>query len=294
MARSKRIDQEIFDVLQLQFKNGKGVKRHGIKPKGVFSIQSDLIHSKNTFDTYRQHGKAFAKWARAKGIRHLKEVKKGDIAEWLEERRALGDSPDILKTRGAALAKIFGCSSTDFGFTFPVRKSEHIKRSRGKVKMDGRFNKKLHEDIVTIAKATGLRRSELQRVQKSQVEIRDGRAYISQIKGKGGLIRDIPVLLKYQDAVIRIFDGCRGKKLFIGKIPTYIDIHSYREEYAKAYYDEIVAAMQARGEKVPLDYRTRGMARVSLNKNVVQQVSLALGHKRVGVTVTNYLKHHFS
>lgn len=62
MGRSKRIGQDIFDVLTKQFEAGKEVKRHGTKPKGVFSAQTNTIHSNGTFRTYRQQGKEFAKW----------------------------------------------------------------------------------------------------------------------------------------------------------------------------------------------------------------------------------------
>ena len=293
--RQQRIDQEIFDILKRQFKRGKGVSRHTVKQKGVFSVQSNMIHSKRTFQTYRQQSKAFAKYARGTlDIHKLKNVSATDVRLWLVECKDKGDSPYTLKTRAAAMAKVLQCSSTDFGFDFPIRKSEDITRSRNEVKSDSRLDEKKYADIITVARGTGMRRVELQRLKPSQLEIQDGQAYITEVHGKGDLIRTIPVLKGYNDAVIAVFDKCKAEKVFPKKIPTYIDVHSYRGDYAKAMYDQILADKITKGEDVALDYHTRGEVKISLNRAIVKEVSKTLGHARVSVTVTHYLKHHFA
>ena len=293
--RQQRIDQEIFDILKRQFERGKGVSRHTKKNRGSFSSQSNSIHAKKTFETYRQQGKAFAKCTRETlGIRKLKDLKLTDVGQWLEHRQNLGDSPYTLKTRAAAMAKILQCSSNDFGFNFPIRKSEDIKRSRHKVKMDDRIDEEKCADIITVAKGTGMRRVELQRLKPSQLEVRDGQAYIHGVKGKNGLFRTVPVLKEHNNAVIAVFKRCETKKVFPYEIPTYIDVHSYRGEYAKAMYDQILAEKKASGEEVPLDYHTRGTVKISISRAVVEEVSPTLGHKRISVTIAHYLKHKFA
>ena len=62
------------------------------------------------------------------------------------------------------MAKVLRCNSTDFGFKCPIRRSEDITRSRHPVKMDGRLNEEIHADVLTVAKGTGMRRVELQRL----------------------------------------------------------------------------------------------------------------------------------
>jgi len=293
--RQQRIDQEIFDILKRQFDRGKGESRHAKKQKGAFSAQTNMIHSKRTFQTYRQQGKAFAKYARETlGIRKLKDLSRPDVGQWLEYRQGCGDSPSTLKTRAAAMAKVLRCNSTDFGFKCPIRRSEDIKRSRGVVKMDARLNEEIHVDVLTVAKGTGMRRVELQRLKPDQLEVRDGQAYITGVHGKNGLERTIPILKKYNDAVIDIIKKCDTAKVFPFEIPTYIDVHSYRGEYAKSMYDQILAEKKKKGEEIKLDYHTRGAVKISISREVVAQVSPALGHKRISVTITNYLKHHFA
>ena len=102
------------------------------------------------------------------------------------------------------------------------------------------------------------------------------------------------LMKKYNDAVISIIEKCEAAKVFPFKIPTYIDIHSYRGEYAKSLYDQILSEKKARGEEVKLDYHTRGAVKISVSREIAAQVSPALGHKRISVTITNYLKHHFA
>ena len=292
--RTKRIDQEMFEILTAQFKRGKGASRYDQKQKGVFTSQSNTIHSKSTFQTYRQQTKAFCKWAREHDMRKLSELKFSDVGQWLAERQEIGDSPYTLKTRAAAMAKILQCCSTEFGFDFPIRKSEEITRSRNKVKMDERLDKTKQADIITVAKGTGMRRVELQRLKPSQLEVRDGQAYISEVHGKGNLIRIIPVLKEHNDAVIAVIQKCETKKVFPDKIPTYIDVHSYRGEYAKSMYDQILAEKTAKGEEVKPDYHTRGAVRISVSREIMKEVSKVLGHTRINVSVTHYIKHHFA
>lgn len=193
--RTQRIDQEIFDILERQFNRGKGESRHEKKQKGTFSAQSDFIHAKNTFETYRQQSKAFAKYARETlGIRRLNDLKLTDVGLSFEYRKGCGDSPSTLKKRAAAMAKILQCSSTDFWFKCPIRKSEDIKRSRYKIKMDDRLDEEKQADIIAIAKGTGMRRVELQRLKPEQLDLRNGQAYIVDVHGKNSLIRMMPVL----------------------------------------------------------------------------------------------------
>ena len=293
--RTKRIDQEVFDILTRQFERGKGMSRHTTKKKGVFSAQSNKIHSKTTFKTYRQQSKAFCRYARETlDIHKFKDVSAIDVRLWLEDCQSNGDSPYTLKTRAAAMAKVLQCNSTDFGFDFPLRKSENIKRSRGTVKSDERLDEEKYAGIITVAKGTGMRRIEMKRLKKEQLEIRDGQAYITEVHGKGDLIRTIPVLKKYNDAVIEIIQKSKTKKVFPDPIQTHIDIHSYRGGYAKAMYDQILAEKKKNGEEVKSDYHTRGEVKISVNRAVVAEVSKTLGHTRINVTITHYLKHHFA
>ena len=94
--------------------------------------------------------------------------------------------------------------------------------------------------------------------------------------------------------MIDVFKRCETEKIFPDKIPTYIDIHGYRGGYAKEMYDQVLAKKTDKGKDVSPDYHTRGEVKISLNKAVLSEVSRALGHKRIGVSVTHYLKHHFA
>ena len=102
------------------------------------------------------------------------------------------------------------------------------------------------------------------------------------------------MLDKYNDAVIAVFNKCETKKVFQNEIPTYIDVHGYRGGYAKEMYEQILADRKEKGEEIKLDYHTRGAVKISLDRSIVKEVSPALGHARISVTITHYLKHHFA
>jgi hypothetical protein len=59
-------------------------------------------------------------------------------------------------------------------------------------------------------------------------------------------------------------------------------------------YDQILAEKKEKGEEIKLDYHTRGEVKISLDRTIAGEVSKTLGHKRVSVTVTHYLKHYFA
>ena len=65
-------------------------------------------------------------------------------------------------------------------------------------------------------------------------------------------------------------------------------------QHAKEMYEQVLAKKAAKGEDVTPDYYTRGEVKISLNKAALSEVSKALGHKRISVSVAHYLKHHFA
>lgn len=61
-----------------------------------------------------------------------------------------------------------------------------------------------------------------------------------------------------------------------------IDNHSFRREYAKKLYDELVEEKESEGEEIVEDYR-------GYNKYLILEVSKNLGHEREDVIIESYL-----
>ena len=125
--------------------------------------------------------------------------------------------------------------------------------------------------------------------------------YFIYAVGKGGRPRFVPVLKKYENFVIeRIKDTKDGVKIF-EHINTHADIHSYRGEYATAIYKKYARKI----EDIPYDKIRGGInqkyqsevycARKDekgkrLDKKAMLLASKALGHNRIEVVATNYIR----
>jgi hypothetical protein len=111
------------------------------------------------------------------------------------------------------------------------------------------------------------------------------------IKGKGGRLRDCPIVSPKEGVVEAVVERIRntpaGQNVW-GKIPSRADIHSYRAEYCKTIY-----SLNARPiDQIPKSerYYCRGdLKGIVYDKRAMAIASRALGHNRVSVIVGHYL-----
>ncbi len=238
-------------------------------PEGVFSYR--------THDTYVDRGESFLRWAREfHGIKGLADAEK-HAHEYLQQRVDQGKSAWTLQQERAALRKIYQNQDLAQNVRLPDRRKMDITRSRGPKPSDVNFSEKKNQGLVDFSKATGLRRMELEAVRVDQVKVAlDGTVSLVNIHGKGGRVRDVPVLLGHEKAVIEVTADAlaRGDIRVWANVPGHMDVHSYRREYAQAMYVQIAGS-----EYVP--YHP--------DHNALMVVSEALGHSREDVVVRNYL-----
>ena len=231
--KQKSMVRQVQEALQVQLRIGE--KRHDAKktehthsPAGIFSYR--------TFETYMKQGCAFAKWAKLEhGSRTLAEARPY-VESYLQSGIDRGLSAYTLSTQRAALCKLYGCTARDFAIQLPERRREDIQRSRKKAARDYGFSKENNADILAFARVTGLRRHELAAVKPEQIrQNTDGSVTICQIKGKGGKVRDIDVLLGKEEAVLKFAGNPAGRPVF-SSVPSHMDVHGCRREYANAMY----------------------------------------------------------
>lgn len=247
-------------------------------------ITSNYIFSWNTYRSYLRHGCYFVLWCKEKYQCKTLEQCRSHVDDWLKHRKALSASTQ--KLDASSLAKIFGCSTTEFVKT-DARLRENIKRSRGKKKMDAHFSEKKNWELVEFCKSVGLRRAELSALYGNCLKEEDGQYFvIVQSGSKGGKYREAPVTGNV-DLVIRKMNEAGNKKVF-AKISSAVDIHSYRADYATAIY-----LANAR----PLDqipkcdryYCRKDKKGVWYDKEAMKITSKALGHNRISVIAEHYL-----
>lgn len=289
LARSK--NGSILYQVKERYKEKKafGQSKHDIRKEGGNEAIKDKIFSRSTFENYLHAGEAFAVWARDEhGCRDLDEARQytGEYLSWRRD----GDTDHDAKSAwtvardAAAIAKLYGCSSSDLGCDLPTRNREDVTQHR-EHKWEGHFSEEKNSDLVDLCRSSGLRRREVAALRPEDVtQTDDGRTVIHVRKGKGGKERYVECL---DDAPYQIAQAAQGSDHVIEHIPKYAPIHEYRRAYAQTMYDNLARDVDTlpRGEV----YACRGsMAGIHLDKRAMRTVSRNLGHNRLEV-VTRYL-----
>ncbi len=248
--------------------------------------QVEGIYSFETMRTYMRQGAHFVKWVRE---RHPEVKWLEDARRYIPEYLSQYQSAWTVRTKANALAKIYGCKSTELGVQLPKRDLHAIKRSRRPAKRDVSFSETRNKDLVDFCRGTGLRRKELQALRPEDVyQAANGRVFVHVRSGKGGRTREVPVLLKYQDRVWEIAQRAKANNLprVFPTVPLGADIHSYRREYAQATYMETVERLPSNVTKEY--YNTKDG--LHFERHAMKFVTKALGHNRLEVAARNYLR----
>ncbi len=148
------------------------------------------MSSKNKLSECPISSGKYAKYQHDESCKTLEQCR-SHVDDWLEHRKAMSASTQ--KLDASSLAKIFGCSTTEFLKT-NARLRKNIKRSRGKKKMDAHFSEKKNWELVEFSKSVGLRRAELSALYGNCLKEEDGQCFvIVQSGSKGGKYREAPV-----------------------------------------------------------------------------------------------------
>lgn len=218
------------------------------------------------------------------------------------------------KMERSALSKLYG---EKIDIEMPKRDTKDIVRSRGEKEQDKHFSEERHVDIVTFAKATGCRRSDLEKLTPAKFYVdKNNVMWVKIEKSKGGRNRVAPILPQHREYIEQYLAGKDSNTRLFHKISHSADIHAYRGEYARDLYkaveqdnifkNKILSKYPARheyktitdketGEKRTYEIRssvyvTRGEDRQTFDRDSTYACTCALGHERLEVTVTHYLK----
>ena len=247
-------------------------------------ITSNYIYSWETYRNYLKHGCYFVLWCKEKYRCKTLEQCRNHVNEWLETRKALSASTQ--KLEASSLAKIFGCSTTEFIKT-DCRLRADIKRSRGTKKRDKHFSETNNRELVEFCRATGLRRAELAALIGNCLKEEDAQYFIIVRSGsKGGKYREVPVIGNI-DLVVQLMNKAGNKKVW-DKIHNAADIHSYRGDYATAIYLANARPLD-QIPKCDCYYCRKDKKGVWYDKEAMKITSKALGHNRISVIAEHYL-----
>ena len=208
----------------------EGRSGFGVPPIGVFSI--------NTFAAYRRVAREFSNWCKGNTKARTMEEARFYTGFYLQERIDQGKSAWTIQRDRSALRKIFQDPELCWEIVVPRRKLIDIKRSRQPVKMDQRFDESKYQELVDFCRATGLRRHELAEITPQDIYWKIDKLIANVRQGKGGKAREVTVLQGTELRILQIVEGrCLDKPIF-EYIPPYMDVHSYRAQYATARLEQ--------------------------------------------------------
>ena len=259
-------------------------QRTGTKQEYINAAIRNKIYSHKTYEAYVKHINYFLRYC--EDTYHCKTLKqcREHVDEWLSLRIKQGLSAYTIKLEAAALGKLYQESTENFIPT-PDRKRSDITRSRGYAKRDYGFSLEKNKEIIDFCRGTGLRRSELTALTGDQLILRDGNGYIG-VRGKGGRYREAPIIGPHKDAVISRMQQAGPNKVW-KSVPSHMDIHNYRSEYATAIY----AAYER--DDIPKEdryYCKSDRKGTVMDRRAMRMASKALGHSRISVVAGHYIR----
>ncbi|HEX6479582.1 MAG TPA: integrase [Ktedonobacteraceae bacterium] len=290
-AHRKSIVKEALDRLDAKMAIGQSrrdAKQAMREEQGrAWSVSTGRIHSYKTRSSYQEYIVRFIKWARETyhtvSLMQLDPRAEALATEYLQLRLAESKSPYTLQAERAALRLFFNDRALAATVPIPRRVRARITRSRGPKKHDRHFQPANWPELVRFEQATGLRRHEVRALRCHDIFQRESQLLVHVASGKGGLARDVPVLPGREGDVQDASAGRDPDASVFARIPKHMDVHSYRREYAQALY-----LVYAPGRALPP--ATGRLKRSDYDREAAEQVSHALGHRRVDVVLKHYLR----
>lgn len=272
----------------------------------VTDVRLDGIYSHSTFENYLKVGGRFLEYLdredlNARSIEHA--VKRYGV-EFLKDMEDRGLSDYSIAQAKSCLGKII---DREIDFKCSKQQEREITKGRSESVRTRTFNEERNKDLVTIARATGGRRGDLEKL-RTEDFVRDKGIVVGvDFHGsKGGRDRYSPILREYQGAVTAIvteLERTKQEQVF-ETVNSHANIHSYRREYAQSLYNtcvedpgykqELLKIYESKGyqmsdfDKAREEYKTRD-GRV-FDRASLFVSSQGLGHNRLDIIPNNYFK----
>jgi hypothetical protein len=255
--------------------------------ESTFAFTDGKIHAFETRNNYQNIVMRFVNWCRdchdINRIECLREYADELTSVYLSDRIAQGYSAWTLQTERSALRIFFQNRDLASSVVLPKRKMGNIVRSRHPAVRDLHFQPNNWLPLINFCKACGLRREELRDLYVRDVyhRKRDGQLVVHVVKGKGGKDREVPVFPGRELSVLEVVEGREPAEHVFGRIPSNMDIHAIRRQFAQELYEH-----RSGRPLPPLEGRLRSD---DLDRDAALYVSRCLGHNRIDI-LGHYLR----
>ena len=248
------------------------------------------IYSWSTYKTYLKHCNYFAQYCRenhnCKTLIQCKQYADEYLQKLIDDNK----SASTIKMTVSALAKLYNCSSSDFIET-PERKRKDIKRSRIKAVRDKNFSETNNAELINFCRCTGLRRAELSQIRGTDLIEKDGEYFLHICRGTKGGRERVSLICGSKQEVQTIVNRMRkaGSNKVWNKVSSNADIHSYRSDYCNRVYKLHERDINTLNSS-EIYYCRRDLKSVKYDKKAMLIASKNLGHNRINVIASNYLR----
>lgn len=295
-SHRKSVVQEIVERLEslMAIGTSRGEAKKAARKAGeqAWAFSTGKIHSFKTRQVYQEHAIRFGRWARATyGIKHFPELEaraEEMVSAYLRKNRGEQKSAFTLQTIRAALRMLFGNRHLAKEVALPTRRRRHITRSRGRKKHDRQFQPKNWPDLIAFLEATGLRRDEIKMLRVGDIREHDpaygGQTTVLVRNGKGGKQRVVPVDADRAQDVLKMKTGRRDEERVFPRIPSHLDVHSYRRAFAKERY------LRYASNHEPPPMEKERLSPKDYDPAAATQVTELLGHHRRSIILSHYLR----
>ena len=280
--------QRLNSLMAVGQKRSEAKAEAQARGESLFAFSDGKIHSFETRNNYQKIVMRFLDWCRdTHNVRDpaILDARADELASlYLSERVEQGYSAWTLQTERAGLRLFFQDRNLAVSVALPQRKRENIVRSRHPVVRDKHFQPENWQPLIGFCLACGLRREELRDLHIRDVYIRssDQHLVVRVVKGKGGKWREVPVFPGREQSVLVLVEGRDADERVFARLPNDADIHTYRRQFAQELYEVLS------GRPLPSPEGRLHLSEV--DREVALQVSRCLGHNRLDIVFSHYLK----
>ena len=264
------------------------------------------IHSIKTCESYRATARLFGDYLKEQGVRNISDISREHVDSFMQSRSNM--SPYTYSRELSAINKMLDTRYTVRDFNLSNRSYRDITNNRGLAQRDtsDALRNKQQLDFV---RACGMRRESIDRVTPADfIRDKDGQCIGVHLIEKGGRERDAIIIEQDRQRITEQVNQAiaqNGEHVAMFKqVDSNANPHYERAEYAQRLYNDL---MQAQAQE--RDYYA-GMRDIFINeqaheraceryhneivrgfsRDIMAEVSQALGHNRIDVVLYHYLK----
>lgn len=289
----KEVIERLDSLMAIGESRGQAKEIARAAGESTWAFSTSRIHSYKTREVYQEQSMLFVKWVRETyGVKQFAdlETRADELASvYLRTLMEEHKSAWTLLTARSALRVLFQNRRLADTVALPKRRRQDIIRSRIPRKSDRCVQPANWPDLVRFLEATGLRRDEVKMLKVGDIVESDpdyeGAMTVNVRNGKGGKQRTVPLDPEDEsEHVLQLLKGRSPDERVFPRIPNRLDVHAYRRRFAQRRY-----LRYAPGRDLPPADKVR-LSRNDYDRVAALKVTKLLGHNRIGIVLTNYIR----